>query len=315
MDSSALVAGYDMNTCLFCHGTGPFKSVEHIIPESLGNDDLILRNEVCDKCNQYFGSKVENFVLSKTPLAIWRTLLGIPTKNGSLPHVDLSQPKTQKGKLASIHEAHDNFVNLEWHDDGSLSMCVDDDQIAQEIHDGTRTHFDIVMTPLALSMMGRFLRKVGLELVCLHEPKRARSHAFDRARDFARKGSARELWAIYRGQSGEISDLREYSEDAEGMLETTFCYHYHLIEVASRYTFLALDIGTDLWLVNLNDPHPTPIIHGAISRPTLELIWYPPEALRETKERIDHKSTDQRAANPDAQQSETEGSSPSEDAE
>jgi len=64
-----------MNTCLFCHSDGPFTRPEHIIPEALGNDDLIQRDEVCDKCNQYFGSKLESFVLGKTPLAFWRTFL------------------------------------------------------------------------------------------------------------------------------------------------------------------------------------------------------------------------------------------------
>ena len=71
-----------MNKCLFCNKEGPFSSPEHIIPEALGNDDLILVEEVCDNCNQYFGKEIEKFVLGKTPFAFWRTYLGIRKKNG-----------------------------------------------------------------------------------------------------------------------------------------------------------------------------------------------------------------------------------------
>ena len=47
--------------CLFCkQDSSNTKSVEHIIPESLGNKTLILpRGYVCDKCNNYFAIKVE----------------------------------------------------------------------------------------------------------------------------------------------------------------------------------------------------------------------------------------------------------------
>ncbi len=38
-------------SCLFCGSNGPFLRLEHIIPESLGNDDLVLQGEVCDVCN------------------------------------------------------------------------------------------------------------------------------------------------------------------------------------------------------------------------------------------------------------------------
>ena len=48
--------------CLFCkQDSSNTKSVEHIIPESLGNKTLILpRGYVCDKCNNYFAIKVED---------------------------------------------------------------------------------------------------------------------------------------------------------------------------------------------------------------------------------------------------------------
>ena len=266
-----------MKTCLFCRSNGSFTKPEHIIPEALGNDDLILRDEVCDKCNQYFGAKVESFVLAKTPIAFWRTFLGIRKKQGALPHVDLSQPKKQKGRLPAVHELHDNFVGFTCHDDYSVSVDIDDCEIIRGIRDGTRSQFTFAFTPLVLSMMGRFFCKVGVELLCLDDPERARSPAFDQARDFARIGKGNDLWPIFHGQSGTLQDLKKRSVDAEGVLEEVFCYHYRLLEIRSRYTLLVLTVGTDVWVVSLNDPYPTPVIREALPHTTLELIWYTPK--------------------------------------
>ncbi len=270
-----------MNTCLFCHSNGPFTKPEHIIPEALGNDALILRDEVCDKCNQYFGSKVESFVLGKTPIAFWRTFLGIRKKRGALPHVDLSQPKKQKGRLPAVHELHDNLVGFTCHDDYSVSVDIDDGEIIRGIRDDTRTQFTFVFTPFVLSMMGRFLCKVGVELLCLDDRKRARSHDFDQARNFARIGRGNDLWPIFHGQCGTLPDLKKRSMDANGVLEEVFCYQYRLLEVGSRYTLLVLTVGTDAWAVSLNDPYPTPVIREAVPDTTLELIWYTPEEVEE----------------------------------
>ena len=274
-----------MNNCLFCSSDGPFTKPEHIIPEALGNDDLILYNEVCDKCNQFFGSKIEGFVLGKTPIAFWRTFLGIRKKRGALPHVDLSQPKKQKGSLPAVHELHDNFVGFTCHDDYSISVDIDDGEIIRSIRDDTRSQFTFVFTPLVLSMMGRFLCKIGVELVCLDDPGRARSSAFDRARHFAREGKGFDLWPIFHGKSATLNDLKKRTMDSKGILEEVFCYHYRLLEIGAFYTLLALTVGTDVWVVSLNDPYPTPVIREAIPDTTLELIWYSPQETKGSQSR------------------------------
>lgn len=259
--------------CLFCGSIGPFTRPEHIIPEALGNDDLVLRDEVCDKCNQYFGTKIEAFVLGKTPLAFWRTFLGIRKKRGRLPHVDLSQPKEQKGSWPASHPRHNTLVGFTCHHDYSVSVDVGDSEIAKGIADGTRRQFTFVFTPLVLFRMGQFLCKVGLELLCLDNPETARSTVFDRARDYARKGSS-SLWPIFHGQSGSLQELKKRHSDQQGLLEEVFCYQYSLVEVASQYTLVVLTVGTDVWVVCLNDPYPTPIIQDAVPGVPLKLIWY-----------------------------------------
>jgi hypothetical protein len=262
-----------LKTCLFCENTGPFTKPEHIIPEAMGNDDLVLRGEVCDRCNQFFGSKVENFVLEKTPIAFWRTFLGIRKKRGELPHVDLSQPKRQKGRLPAVHELHDSHVGFTCHDDYSVSVDIDDSSIVRGIVDGTRKQFAFVFTPLVLSMMGRFFCKIGVELLCLADPIRARSEVFQKARKFAREGDAAALWPIFHGQTGTLADFKKRMVDSEGLSEEVLCYQYRLLEVARCYTLLVMAVGTDTWVVSLNDPYPTPVIREAVPETDLELIW------------------------------------------
>lgn len=264
-----------MGTCLFCKSEGSFSKPEHIIPEALGNDDLVLINEVCNRCNWYFGKEVEKFVLEKSPLAFWRTYLGIRRKRGKFPPpADLSQPKKQTGILPSLHNAHDNSIVFTYHEDNSVSVDIDDEQIVREILDGTRNKFQFVFTPLVLSMMGRFFCKVGLELICFANSEQARSEIFDQSRKFARYGDFKGLWPIFHAQSSNLQDLKTQHVDSTGVLEDVFCYEYRLLDFEGKYILLALSVGTDTWVVSLNDPFPTLEIQLAFPELELQLIWY-----------------------------------------
>lgn len=49
--------------CIFCSAESTeVNTIEHIIPESLGNTEDILVNAVCDRCQNYFGKEVENYL-------------------------------------------------------------------------------------------------------------------------------------------------------------------------------------------------------------------------------------------------------------
>jgi hypothetical protein len=50
--------------CIYCKvekDAKYFTKVEHVIPQSFGHfeNNLTLRNVVCDDCNQYFGDNLE----------------------------------------------------------------------------------------------------------------------------------------------------------------------------------------------------------------------------------------------------------------
>lgn len=76
--------------CIFCKNlSGTSKSVEHIIPESLGNKQHILpKGSVCDKCNNYLAREVEKPILTSPMFKFLRKNMAIPNKRGKLPSLD-----------------------------------------------------------------------------------------------------------------------------------------------------------------------------------------------------------------------------------
>lgn len=72
--------------CIFCGGSGPFSSREHIVPHSLGNDIIVLpKGWVCDSCN-HTCSKFESRVLYSSILGLERCRMGVRTKVGRPAH-------------------------------------------------------------------------------------------------------------------------------------------------------------------------------------------------------------------------------------
>jgi hypothetical protein len=74
--------------CIYCKvDTETSKSLQHIIPESLGCKKHVLkRGWVCDKCNNYIAIKIEKPVLDSHFLRNTRFIEGIPNKRGNIPY-------------------------------------------------------------------------------------------------------------------------------------------------------------------------------------------------------------------------------------
>ena len=273
--------------CLFCKSDGPFRTREHIIPESLGNDDLILEGHVCDACQNYFGKEVESYVLAKTSFAAWRAILGIQAKSGKLPRIDMSQPKGAKGRLRDKHPMHDDGVILEACPDGNHAVEITSEQMREEIRSGSRSQFRFVMTPKVLCMTGRFLGKIGLELLCLDDPDLARTPEYDDVRHFSRRGTTRDLWPLFHFSAGRLEELVWLEPTVEGLKERVLCYSYAvfnadgIIASHSRYTLLRFTIGTDNWVICLNNRFPPPIIREQFKGQEMKLIWYSSEEMGE----------------------------------
>lgn len=78
--------------CLFCDNNYDSSAIEHIVPESFGNNDYTLSNsEVCNICNNRF-SKFEENAMNSSVFMMERARLGIITKKGRNP----------KGKIKNL---------------------------------------------------------------------------------------------------------------------------------------------------------------------------------------------------------------------
>jgi len=73
--------------CIFCkQDSSSSRSVEHIVPESLGNVEHVLPiGAVCDGCNQYFARKVERQLLESPMFRLLRADMAVPNKRGRIP--------------------------------------------------------------------------------------------------------------------------------------------------------------------------------------------------------------------------------------
>jgi hypothetical protein len=68
--------------CLICReNDGGFASVEHILPESLGNTEMLLpRGVVCDRCNHGPLSRLDQALAGFLPIEMMRTWHGVPAR-------------------------------------------------------------------------------------------------------------------------------------------------------------------------------------------------------------------------------------------
>ncbi len=76
--------------CIFCKANSDGSiSIEHILPESLGNTEHLLpRGVVCDSCNNYLGREVEKPILTSGIFKLIRDDRQISSKKGRAPVFD-----------------------------------------------------------------------------------------------------------------------------------------------------------------------------------------------------------------------------------
>lgn len=106
--------------CIFCHkDSSTSKSVEHIIPESLGNKEHILpKGYVCDTCNNYFSVKIEKELLAQPYFVSMRRRNDIRTKHGRFvketfifPSIMDISPVSFNPEEKIVYIENDNVVN------------------------------------------------------------------------------------------------------------------------------------------------------------------------------------------------------------
>ncbi|MGF1939480.1 MAG: HNH endonuclease [Nostoc sp. ChiQUE02] len=224
--------------CLFCLSTkGPFQRVEHPIPESLGNDELTLPpGFVCDPCNQYFGAKVENFVINAPPFGVERVRCDVKTKKGkhphfkALPHIELHTTPFKNQVVLLASPDYWSFLQNSSH----------------------------LLLPYSLTddcLLARFLLKIGLGLLLSSNDCDPYSSQFDTARKYARSPASKALWQIGYGTYPFSEELviSEHEDEISSIL-TEQLYQYEIGVMANKEVVFSFMYRTHYFACNLSQP-------------------------------------------------------------
>lgn len=189
--------------CIFCKkDSTESKSIEHIIPESLGNKEHTLeKGVVCDQCNHYFSIKIE------------KTLLESAYFKHIRHHNDI---QSKKGKIPSIQGVIGGGVDIIKETSGNISLNISSDKVISGIKSGRIKHMlvPIVESPqLNDKIMSRFLAKVAIEILASRfqdiddwNSEIVDNKELDCLRNYARFGNNSKFWEYHQRRIYEETD-------------------------------------------------------------------------------------------------------------
>ena len=178
--------------CLFCkEDSSASVSVEHVIPESLGNKSTVLpKGIVCDSCNNYFASKVEQPVLESEEFTRLRFNQLIRNKKGRVPKVEIL--------------FGDHIVKAKREEKLTFSFEPKDfDKIEKYLSSSNTGEMALPISgaPSHDKHLSRFLAKMGLEALAHRWNKGNINNNYivdhkqlDAIRNYARRPKKNELW-------------------------------------------------------------------------------------------------------------------------
>jgi hypothetical protein len=227
--------------CIFCgQDSSRAKSVEHIIPESLGNLEYILnRGYVCDQCNNYFAVKIEQPLLEMPYFKQFRHDLNIsnkrertPSKSGFIIDPDLSEVKFHKHKIKG------------------KSVELDQD-VLKELASGRYKEipaFTVVYgIPAPNIHISRFLGKIGIEALAYSTQTNGdddfyyNQECLNNIKRYVRRAEKNEMWN-YGSRQLYKSDTR--FKDSKGEM-TIICGWEFITTETGRLFFQFLFMGAE----------------------------------------------------------------------
>jgi HNH endonuclease len=243
--------------CIFCkQNSSNSKSIEHIIPESIGNRKRVLpAGVVCDQCNNYFARKVEQPILDHSSFRNLRAWYQVPNKRGKSPFV--------RGHIGGT----DIGVGLRIDRNGRLQIETERASEAQNLkallESGLASPllFPIEMDP-PKHEMSRFLCKMALESVAerlLSKPDITDSVVyqpfFDRVRKFARYGNSPSSWPYSQREVFPVETLMRHPKTSEWVHAGFGCDLFMNKRKETLFVFLFYGIE---FVINVGGPS----IHG-----------------------------------------------------
>ncbi len=160
--------------CLYCRSTaGPFRDEEHVIPEALGNDEVVLPpGVVCDPCNRRIGA-LDQYLSEIAPIGLFRVHYVTHTKRGKLSKAVFRNATARRKSPRHVEFQADNPPAIIQNADGSMSLTLE-----------SKERF-------AAHKLARAVYKIGLGMLAFKAGiEKAMRTEYDCARDFVAGASA-----------------------------------------------------------------------------------------------------------------------------
>lgn len=236
--------------CIFCHKeSSTSRSVEHIVPESLGNKSHVLsKGCICDNCNHYFAVKIEKELLEQPYFRSYRFRNEILTKKdklvkesaifpGVLKSTEITMQTTDEGTIASFNDEDIlKFINKNGGKGIMITACIPFPEYPNQI-------------------MSRFLAKCAYEyfLYSMGESN------YDLC-----------IQEFLAEDSDQLQSIREYARFGKGV-----CWQYHQRRIYSEGTlFINAEHGSPYELLHEMKLLTTDVQHldGGLTEVTLYYI-------------------------------------------
>lgn len=239
--------------CIFCKAsTIDSSSVEHIIPESLGNKGKILeKGIVCDICNNYFAIKIEKPLLDLEYFKCLRARNEIESKKGTIPIENV------------LFEGSNSYSEIRRpHNSTTLDVTINDLSFFHQIMAGKikKLTYSVQLTPpLDNYFISRFLAKVAVEVIAqrLCVSKEGLEYLvnetqFDEIREFARYGKRHKTWPYNIRRIYEENKIFKSEKDLDKLQDRLFEYDIMVTSESEYYLILILK-GIE-YAINIGGP-------------------------------------------------------------
>lgn len=248
--------------CLFCkRPSDDAKSIEHIVPESLGNIRgneryQLPRGAVCDGCNNYFAREVEGPLLAHQSFRNLRAWYQVPTKKGRLP------------RLLGTHIGTDIPIGLRKAKEGDEFTFGPYSIVPERNSDRDKLYRDIRSNPNSSAfgfiigespparLMSRFLAKMAVEAHWIRfHPENTEKFIdephYDRIRNWARRGDNYDDWPHSSREVYPAETLMRHPTTNEWVQAG---YAFDLFLTKRRETFFAFCLYGREFVINVGGP-------------------------------------------------------------
>jgi hypothetical protein len=217
--------------CIFCkNDSSNSKSVEHIIPESLGNKSQILKKGiVCDGCNNYFARKIEKPVLEMPYFKSLRGRVLFENKKGKIPRISGFTKNNDSVEIIFSQDGT-NTIEVIYKDEKALEALINHDEIYIPL---------IPEPPKNDLLVSKFIGKIAIEAFAKRvspadgwQNDFVENEGLDELRKFVRFGEGYPIWPYHIRR---IYDENQISYDKN---------QNKILEKLNEYDFLMTDNPT-----------------------------------------------------------------------